>query len=214
MFAPDRLVLRRHFLRGQQLGRVWAGRVAADDEHGLWIWIDSGSPWLDVTAADGRRIREMTFAEFGAVAKAMTPFAWSGRTLMLHQPGVEHSTWLFFDPAGHFESWYVNLERPGVRWDDGGLCGIDTVDYDLDIVVAPDRSWAWKDEDEFLDHLAHPDVYWCDDEAAVRAEGARVVKLIEAGEFPFDGTRTGFRPDPSWVVPDAVPAGWDRPRAC
>ena len=44
------------------------------------------------------------------------------------------------------------------------------------------------------------------------AEGQRVVKLISAGEFPFDGTRTDFRPDPSWTVSHPVP-GWDRPRA-
>jgi hypothetical protein len=212
-FEPGRLVLRRHFLRGQQLGRVWVGRVAADDGYGLWIWIDAGSPWLDVTSADGRRIREMSFAEFGAGRKAMTALRWSGPVLMLHQPATANSTWFFFDADGGFRRWYVNLERPGVRWDDGDLCGLDTVDYDLDVVAQPDRSWAWKDEDEFVEHLAHPDVYWCDDEAAVRAEGARVVKLIEAGEFPFDGTGTSFRADPAWAVPDSMPPGWDRPRA-
>ena len=40
-------------------------------------------------------------------------------------------------------------------------------------------------------------MYWVDDEAAVWAEGRRVVELIEAGAFPFDGTRTDFRPDPT-----------------
>jgi hypothetical protein len=212
-WETGRLVLRRHFLREQQLGRVWVGRVAADDEHGLWIWIDAGSPWLNVTSADGRSIREMPFAEFGAGPKTMTEYRWSGPVLMLHQPGVANSTWFFFDEAGGFRSWYVNLERPGARWDDGELCGIDTVDYDLDVVAQPDRSWRWKDEDEFAEHLAFPEYYWCDDEAAVRAEGERVVKLIEAAEFPFDGTRTDFRPSASWPVPAAVPAGWQRPRA-
>jgi arginyl-tRNA synthetase len=49
------------------------------------------------------------------------------------------------------------------------------------------------------------------DEAAVREEGLRVVKEIEAGAFPFDGTWTDFTPDPSWPVPDQLPPGWDRP---
>ena len=44
-----------------------------------------------------------------------------------------------------------------------------------------------------------------------RASGSS--KLVEAGDFPFDGTRTDFRPDPAWTVPTALPAGWDRPRA-
>ena len=30
-----------------------------------------------------------------------------------------------------------------------------------------------------------------------------MIKLIEAGEFPFDGTWTDFRPDPAWPVPRA-----------
>ena len=50
----------------------------------------------------------------------------------------------------------------------------------------------------------------------MRADGPRVVKLIEAGEFPFDGTWTDFVPDPSWRVPIGLPArlgpaAWFRP---
>jgi hypothetical protein len=48
---------------------------------------------------------------------------------------------------------------------------------------------------------------------AVRAEGERVVGLIEKGEYPFDGTGTDFVPDPQWTVPEELPAGWDGPRA-
>jgi hypothetical protein len=107
----------------------------------------------------------------------------------------------------------VNLEEHAVRWDDGGVAGVDVVDQDLDVVVAPDRSWRWKDEDEFAERLAFPGHYWVSDEAAVRAEGLRVIKQAEAGDFPFDGTWTDFRPDPSWPVPTALPDGWDRPVA-
>jgi len=124
-----------------------------------------------------------------------------------------YSVWLFFTSSGEFRSWYVNLEEPTTRWDDGTAAGIDTIDYDLDIVVRPDRTWHWKDEDEFAYHLAYPDVYWVDDPEAVRAEGRRVVGLVEAGAFPFDGTRTAYRPDPTWTVPTGWPAGWDRKRA-
>jgi len=112
-----------------------------------------------------------------------------------------------------FRFWYVNLEEPGVCWDDGHGAGIDTVDYDLDVLVASDRTWRWKDEDEFAYHLAHPGVYWVDDAESVRAEGERVIKVVGAGEFPFDGTGTDYHPDPLWSVPTALPVGWDRSRA-
>jgi hypothetical protein len=206
-------MVRRQFQRDDLLARVWVGHVAADDERGLWMWIAAGSAYVDVGAADGRRFREVPFADWGRTDKALHPYVWRGDRLMFHPPGEAYSVWFYFTEDVRFERWYVNLEDPAVRWDDGSLAGIDTIDHDLDIVVGPDRSWRWKDVDEFAAHLAHPDVYWVDDEAAVRAEGERVVKLIEAGAFPFDGTRTDFRPDPSWTVPTAMPAGFDRPRA-
>jgi predicted RNA-binding protein associated with RNAse of E/G family len=131
---------------------------------------------------------------------------------MLHPPGEPYSVWFFFEPDGAFRLWYVNLEVPAARWDDGGAAGVDTVDHDLDVVARPDGSWRWKDEGEFAEHLAHPDTYWVDDAEAVWAAGRRAVALIEAGAFPFDGTFTDVRPDPAWTAAE-LPSGWDRPRA-
>jgi Protein of unknown function (DUF402) len=208
-FERGQLVLRRHFQRDHLLSRVWIGRVAADDEHGLWIWIATGSPFRDIAAADGRSFREVQFSTWNRTEKILRDLRWQGDVLMLHPHDAEYSVWFFFAPQGAFRSWYVNLERPAARWSGG----VDTVDYDLDLLVQPDRSWRWKDEDEFVAFLKHPDVYWVTDSDAVRASGDRVVKLIEAGEFPFDGTACDYRPDPQWTVPAALPAGWDRRRA-
>jgi hypothetical protein len=217
------LMVRRQFHRGEVLGRAWVGRVAADDENGLWLWVASGSAFRDVGAADGRRFREVPFGEWGRTAKAMRELHWGGDMLMFHprcsdgrsasSRACAYSVWLFFEPDGAFRNWYVNLEEPAVRWDDGHLAGLDTVDQDLDIVVEPDRAWRWKDEAEFEAHLLHPEVYWVPDPDAVWTEGERLVKLIEAGDFPFDGTAIDFRPDPGWSIPTAMPRGWDRSRA-
>jgi hypothetical protein len=211
-FEPGRLIVRRQFHRGQLIGRVWAGRVVSDDGRGMCLWIPDGAVYQDVGAADGRTFREVPFTEWPETPKRHNRLAWRSSVLMLHPTEGDYSLWLFFDAPGEFRSWYVNLERPVARWDDGGLAGVDTHDYDLDIVATPDRSWRWKDENEFAHHLAHPDVYWCEDEEAVRAEGRRVVKLIEAGQFPFDGSWCDFVPDPGWGVPTELPSGWDRPR--
>jgi hypothetical protein len=212
-FAYGRVVLRRHFMRDGLLSRVWAGRVVADEDDGLWLWVPSGSVYRDIAAGDGRDFRQVPFGDWLATPKVMRELRWRGNVLMFHPRGEAHAVFHFFSPELEFQSWYVNLEEPYRAWDDGEAAGIDTIDQDLDIVAAPDRSWRWKDEDEFLDHLAHPETYWVPDEAAVRAEGDRVVKLIEAGAHPFDGARTTFRPDPTWTVPDAMPTGWDRPSA-
>jgi hypothetical protein len=204
-------VLRRQFQRDNLLSRVWLGRVVADDQHGLWVWVDTGSPYRDIAAADGRAFRDVPFGEWGATAKVLRDLRWSGDMLMFHPREGAYSVWFFVD-NGVLREWYVNLEEPACRWDDGDAAGVDTIDYDLDIVVAPDRSWHWKDADEFAYHLAYPDVYWVDDAAAVWAEGKRVVELVETGRFPFDGTRADHRRDPQWTVPDQWPAGWDRVR--
>jgi hypothetical protein len=211
-FAVGDVVVRRHFQR-DRLSRVWVGHVAADDEHGLWLWVASGSAHRDLGHADGRHMRDVPFREWSSAPKGYDTRPWRGEVLMLHPRVGDYSVWMFFDADGSLQRWYVNLEEPVTRWQDGALAGVDTVDYDLDVVVAPDLSWQWKDEDEFASRLVHPDDYWVDDEAAVRAEGERLIKLAEAGQFPFDGTMRDFRPDPAWVVPTEMPAGWDRPRA-
>jgi hypothetical protein len=210
------LVVRRQFQRDDLLSRVWVGRVAAEDEHGLWVWVATGSPYRDIAAVDGRGFREVPFDEWRHTDKTLLELTWNGDMLVYHpRPGDRpraYSVWFFFHPDGRFRSWYVNLEEPAVWWSDHLGAGVDTVDYDLDLVVAPDRVWRWKDEDEFTQRLAYPHLYWVDDEERVRAEGRRLAELVEAGRFPFDGHGTTFRPDPGWSVPAVLPAGWDRPR--
>jgi hypothetical protein len=34
--------------------------------------------------------------------------------------------------------------------------------------------------------------------SAIRAEGGRLIKQVESGGFPFDGTHTDFRPEAEW----------------
>jgi hypothetical protein len=212
-FEPGRPVLYRNVAGGQLLA-VRPCRVVSDDERGLLLWLARGSVVGTETAVDGRGIRSMPFAEWVGLERHLVVATWRGPGILKFiPPDVDHSVWFFFADEGRFSGWYVNLEERAVRWDDGDLAGVDTVDQDLDIVVAPDRTWHWKDEDEFAERLALPDHYWVPDEAAVWAEGRRVIKRIEAGEFPFDGTWTDFAPDPSWPVPRSLPPGWDRPPA-
>lgn len=210
-FEPGRVILHRNVRRGT-IGWARLARVVSDDERGLALWIGRGSPAAHEVTEDGRGMRAMSFAEWLRHPHRLAVHQWDGPPVLKFLPaGAAHSVWWFRDEAGWFANWYVNLEEPGVRWDDGDVAGVDVVDQDLDIVVRPDRSWSWKDEDEFTERLAFPEHYWVADEAAVRAEGERVIKMVEAGVFPFDGTWCDFEPDPAWRVPAAMPPGWDRP---
>ncbi len=210
-FDPGRLILHRDTHHGG-IGFVHPGRVISDDERGLLIWVARGSVVAVERSLDGRGPRDFPFADWMAQAREPRTARWNGPgVLRFFPPGENHSVWFFRDDEGAFTEYYVNLEESAVRWDDGGAAGIDVIDQDLDIVARADGTWRWKDEDEFAERLARPDLYWVPDEAAVWAEGRRVIKRIEAGAFPFDGTWCDFRPDPSWEPPTELPKGWDRP---
>jgi hypothetical protein len=142
--------------------------------------------------ADGNTQHEISIDRMRDAILTVAPF--TGHDILVLMPaGAAYSVWWFFR-AGVFAGWYVNLEQPYVRRSDG----VDTTDHVLDIVVTPQRQWEWKDTDEFTERIGNP-VYFDQPAAdAIRAEGERLVRLIEAGEFPFDGTYTDFRPDPDW----------------
>ncbi|GAA1631036.1 DUF402 domain-containing protein [Actinoplanes couchii] len=210
-FEPGRLVLHRDTHHGR-IAFVHPGRVISDDERGLLIWVARGSVIAVERSLDGRGPRDFPFDGWMAADREPRFAQWNGPgVLRFFPPGENHSVWFFRDDEGSFTGYYVNLEEASVRWDDGAAAGIDVIDQDLDIVARADRTWVWKDEDEFAERLAFPELYWVPDEAAVWAEGRRVIKRIEAGEFPFDGTWCDFRPDPSWETPTELPEGWDRP---
>ncbi|MEO3788365.1 DUF402 domain-containing protein [Actinocorallia sp. B10E7] len=212
-FAPGQVILHRQFT-GDRLVFVRAVRVVEHDEHGLRLWIPRHTAMSATMTADGRGLRDMPFSEWVTVERELTAMRWRGpNVFMFMPPGAAHSVLFFWYPEDTFYGWYVNLEEPGVVWQDETAAGIDICDQDLDIWVDRDRTWSWKDEHELEERLGFPEHYWVTDEQAVRAEGLRVAERIEKGHFPFDGTWCDFRPDPSWPVPDELPPGWDRPRA-
>ncbi|WP_200215255.1 DUF402 domain-containing protein [Micromonospora coerulea] len=185
-------VITRRYLRGGRCTWAQPMRVLADDEQGLLLWHPAGSEFARLVDADGRTQHELTVDRMRD--PKLTVLTWQDYDLLvLMPPKAAHSVWWFFQ-AGSFAGWYVNLEEPYVRRPDG----VDSDDLVLDIVVTPQRQWEWKDADEFDGRIGHPLYFDQETAAEVRAEGDRLTKLIEAGEFPFDGAYTDFRPDPHW----------------
>lgn len=209
--APGRTVLRRYWRAGR-IGFVNVMHVIADDERGLRLWQPIGGTYWRMMTDDGRTHHDGTIDELGELT--LTPLTWQGSGILAFMPPDQpYSVWWFFTADGAFTGWYVNLEDPVRRWDDGAVAGVDTADHALDIVVAPDCSWRWKDEDEFVAKTGHP-LYWTAQEAAaIRGRGERLITLVETGQFPFDGTWCDVAPAPSWAPLEALPDGWDRPRA-
>ncbi|WP_412543193.1 DUF402 domain-containing protein [Longispora sp. K20-0274] len=207
IFQRGQTIVRRHRYPDGRISSVLSGRVVSDDEHGLALWVDAGSQTLHRVDAAGQPTRRLSLLTALRMTTVFAPGAWQPfRTLMLMPPGAAHSIWWSWGPDGAFEGWYVNLERPAVRW----AGGVDVCDQELDLLVFPDRTWVWKDEAEFAEYTGHP-AFWDEAEgAAVRAEGERILALARAGAAPFDGRLLDFRPDPAWG-PTLVPHWWDLP---
>jgi hypothetical protein len=113
--------------------------------------------------------------------------------------GAAHSVDLYW--AEHdwaFRGWYVNLQEPLRRTS----IGFDTRDQALDIVVEPDGSWSWKDEDH-LAQLVRDGVWAAADAEAIRSEGERVL-----GDPPWPTGWEDWRPDPAWPLP-SLPVDWE-----
>jgi hypothetical protein len=190
---------------------VRVGRVIADDDGGLALWIGPGSPQIEAVPADGRGLRDRPVRERFEVPRVLRPTTWRGPGIVQYAPASgDWSLWWFFSAGGDFEGWYVNLEAAPVRWEADGLRGVDSSDHALDVVITPDRVASWKDEDEFAELTGRPGRWSTAQAAAIRRTGEEVIALAAAGEPPFDGRWTDYRPDPAWP-PVTLPAGWDRP---
>ena len=170
-------------------GRVWraqACRIVEETAETIALWIPAGAPAK--VPAGGLRIPGDEWE-----LEDVSP----GRDqICVAQPGRAHSVYVFWGENGELSHWYVNFEQPLRRTP----IGYDTFDEKLDLIVRPDGSYEWKDEDELEQAAALGLV----DAEAVRAEAARVLE-----EWPFPNGWEDWRPDPSWPVPQ-LPEGWDR----
>ena len=178
--------------RDVHLGRVWraqACRIIEESPEVVALWMPPRSPAMLPVDEQGARIR------IPRDTWKLEPTTASHNALCLARPGRRHSVYPHWQ-EGRFAYWYVNFEQPLRR----SPVGFDTFDEKLDLIVRPDGSYEWKDEDE-LDRAAELGLL---DAGAVRAEAARVL-----AEWPFPPGGEDWRPDPSWPIPQ-LPAGWER----
>ncbi|MFI5793197.1 DUF402 domain-containing protein [Streptomyces sp. NPDC051677] len=179
--------------------------VVRDDEDVLAVWMAPGTQCVRPVLADGTPLHQEPLHTRYTKPRTVQRAHWFGTgVLKLARPGEPWSVWLFWEPGWQFKNWYVNLEQPLARWSDG----VDSEDHFLDICVYPDRSWGWRDEDEFAqaqqDGLMDATVA-----EQVREAGRKAVEVIRAWGPPFDEGWQNWRPDPSWAVP-LLPEDWDR----
>jgi hypothetical protein len=190
--------------------QVWAARpmtVVRDEGDFAALWFPRGTVWKAPTtpperlrAADrGERLAQCALQGEWVFRDA----AWDVDTLVLLRESAWHAVWVSWLPSGEHWGWYVNLQRPLLRT----ALGFETMDLVLDLIVDPDRTWRWKDEDELETWVARG---VCTPELAarIRAEGLEVAGRAERNEPPFCESWPEWRPDLEWTLPE-LPEGWD-----
>jgi hypothetical protein len=176
-----------------RFGRVWratAYRLVDERDGLLALWSPPGNDRLIPVDPGGAEIRIPRDEPWVLGTRAIEHHA-----LALVRPGARHSLTLHWSPDWRFLHWYVNLER----WLGRGPRTIDYVDDKLDLVVSPEGSVRWKDEDE-LDLAAAEGLL---DATEVRAEAERVV-----ASPTWPSGWEDWRPDSAWPAP-VLPDGWD-----
>jgi hypothetical protein len=106
------------------------------------------------------------------------------------------------DRASRFYGWKVDIIAPFRRTE----VGFDVSDEVLDIVVRPDRTYVWKDEEQ-MSRFVELGIYSQNDADRLRQAGLEVIELVERGASPFDGGWVDWRPPARKFIPEA-PDGW------
>ena len=125
--------------------------------------------------------------------------------LSLNIERAAHSIQVMKEAGRHIlRCWYVHLQEPLRRT----KLGVDTMDQMLDIVISPDRlHWQWKDEDEFSE-AERMGVYSAANIASIRAEGKRVMAMVQGNAPPFCDGWENWNPPAKWTIP-TFPEGWE-----
>jgi hypothetical protein len=85
--------------------------------------------------------------------------------------------------------------------------GWDTHDQQLDLLIDPDGSHHWKDEDQFAE-VAAAGWYTPAEAALIRREAHAVLAEARSGDRPFNEGWPAWTPDPAWTIPQ-LSEGWD-----
>jgi hypothetical protein len=199
-FAHGSIVDLRYVLTDGRIEMCWPCRVVQDSDAFVALFIAAGSRYK----ANPKRTAAQKRADAGP-ALTVSEFLWRADTLRLMIPGRPHSVWLFWttnQDGRKLNKLFVNMEEPFRRTP----LGFDTQDHTLDIVMQPDLSWTWRDEEELRNHIQEG-FFTADLAQAARDEGLRVVDEIRRGAHPCTNGWADWAPEKGWSIP-TVSANW------
>ncbi len=202
-WSPGDQVLWRYRANGRD--RIHICRpvtVVRDTDELLAVWLAADTHCVKPRLADGTEIHHEPLTTRYTKPRTLAQCRWLGTgVLKLARPAdpvvglAVLAPWLALPQLVREPG-----EEPRVRWSGG----VDSEDHFLDIAVYPDRSWEWKDEDEFA-QAQRAGLMPPHQAARVRA----AVRAITSWTAPFRDGWEDWRPDPNWPVPE-LPVDWHR----
>lgn len=185
---------------------VRPGTCVLDDERGLAVWIAPGTEVLLPVLENGAPLRRAGDEGMFTQPRVQSKQLWTGNgILMIGLPDSPFSIWLFYKDDGSLGCYYVNLETPLERTEEG----VRSRDLVLDMVVLPRRDFHYKDEDE-LEGAERAGYFTAEEAEQIRSYGRQAEQLIKSWGYPFNAGWEYFFPNPSWGLP-ALPSHytWD-----
>lgn len=128
---------------------------------------------------------------------------WRSEMLIVIKPGQRRATFVRWSSERVFYGWYINMQSALKRT----LMGFDMRDYQLDILVDPERNWCWKDEEELQLAIDLGRLTPAQGEA-VKREGLRAIAELENKVGPCAEGWEDWQPNGEFKRPTLSP-GWD-----
>lgn len=188
-------------------GRLWTAspyRVLSANESAATVTLWPGvatlaaTEFIESVRTGDEAIREQALATIASGAYRLGEWVWRWNSVVTELvSGRWFTVGRMYGPDGTFRCWYVNFERPPTWRGDGW----DTFDLLVDLVVEPDGSRRWKDEDEYAQGR-RLGLVTDSEHSAVQTAREEAVALVEArrGLFSDDAT-AAWQPDPAWPLP-------------
>lgn len=201
-FDEGSTVVRRNVFRGKVVS-AWPCRLVYDTGAELaWACLPGVEVLAQTTYIEGLRtgdesLRDRTLSELAAGDWTLGTSIIRHSTILGFQlPDTYFSVLVFFRENGEPRMWYVNFERPFRRT----AIGVDTCDLMVDLVIEPDLTYRWKDEDEYqqgrrlgiVDDTDHAEVEKARDQA---------LAMLERRTGPFEARWLSWRRDLDWPIP-------------
>ncbi|WP_058235453.1 DUF402 domain-containing protein [Devriesea agamarum] len=205
-WKPGDMVTWTYYTHAHPTITVRPGTCVLDDDRGIVLWIAPGTEVLLPVLDNGSPLRRAGDEGMFTAHRVQSKQLWTGNgILMIGLPDTPFSVWLFYKDDGSLGCYYINLETPYERTDEG----IRSRDLVLDMVVLPRRDFHYKDEDE-LEGAQRTGYFTAEEVARIREYGRQAEKVVTGWKYPFNAGWEHFFPNPAWPIPQ-LPAHytWD-----